>query len=236
MRTTLIFLSLLLCSTSAYAADWGSSKLEEKVKEGNVDAMLCLSDNYALGLDIRQDFPGAIKLLHMAADRGDSEAQFNLGSHYQKGDWGLEKDPVQAFTWFHKAAEGGHSGGQMEIGEMYREGKGIKKDDALATDWLMKAAQQGHPGGEFLLGLQYEAGAGVQKDPVEAYKWLRLGIKGGADHPNNQEMLNSLTEKLSTEQIEEGNRRIAEFKPKWVTKTHEAFCRSLIWPTKDNHN
>src|SRR6266700_841563 len=42
-----------------------------------------------------------------AADTGDSESQFYLGTMYENGSGGLAKDPAQALHWYRKAADQG---------------------------------------------------------------------------------------------------------------------------------
>ena len=53
-----------------------------------------------------------------AAEQGNTNAQNNLGSMYEKGE-GVLKDLNQAAFWYSKAAEQGDSDGQYNLGINY---------------------------------------------------------------------------------------------------------------------
>jgi len=64
---------------------------------------------------------------------------------------------------------------------------------------------------QYNLGVCYYKGAGVAKDYVEAYKWLLLAARqGDEDAKKNITVL----EKLTPEQIAEGQTRARNFKPR----------------------
>src|SRR6266496_4967168 len=69
--------------------------------------------------------------LYEAAERGDAEAQFNLGMMYSTG-LGIEKDDSAAFRWNQKAAEQGHKEAEFILGLMFHEGAGTAKDETQA--------------------------------------------------------------------------------------------------------
>jgi TPR repeat protein len=54
-----------------------------------------------------------------AAEQGDAEAQFNLGSRYIFG-MGVAQDKVKAAEWYRKAAEQGHEAAQKKLDELER--------------------------------------------------------------------------------------------------------------------
>ena len=51
------------------------------------------------GQGVPQDFAEAAKSYHLAADRGDARARYDLGLSYAKGETG-EPDSVSAYIWF----------------------------------------------------------------------------------------------------------------------------------------
>ena len=55
-----------------------------------------------------------VKQLQQAAEQGDAEAQFILGSCYEAGD-GVKQDKAEAVKWFRKAAEQGHAKAQYNL-------------------------------------------------------------------------------------------------------------------------
>ena len=81
--------------------------------------------------------------LRGAAEKGDVQAQLNLGEMYRTGE-GVAQDYKEAAAWFRKAADQGLAQAQYDLGLMYHEGKGVAKDDKEAAAWFRKAADQGH--------------------------------------------------------------------------------------------
>lgn len=84
----------------------------------------------------------AAKEFRKAAERGDANAQFNLGECYSLG-LGVSKNDVEATEWYAKAAEQGHARAQCYLGGCYFYGKGKPKDEKKAIEWYSKAAKQG---------------------------------------------------------------------------------------------
>jgi hypothetical protein len=74
-----------------------------------------------------------------AAERGDANAQFNLGASYDLG-LGLPQDLAQAAFWYRKAAEQGNVNAQVNLGAMYDYGQGVPRNYAEAYFWLDVAA------------------------------------------------------------------------------------------------
>src|SRR5438552_14898862 len=80
--------------------------------------------------------------LYEAAEKGDAEAQFNLGMMYSTG-LGVEKDEAAAFRWTQKAADQGHGEAEFSLGLMFNEGIGTAKDESEAVRWYRKSADHG---------------------------------------------------------------------------------------------
>ena len=112
------------------------------------------------------------------AERGEAEAQFNLGQMYRKGE-GVPMDAAKAVEWFQKAAEQGNADAQSNLGSMYDEGEGVSKDAAKAVEWWQKAAAQGYAQAQFRLGLAYDVGEGVPKDAAKAVEWYQKAAAQG---------------------------------------------------------
>ena len=84
----------------------------------------------------------AVRLYRIAAERGNSLAQYRLGTRYFLGE-GVNKSNEEAFKWWKRAAEQGNPDAQNNIGRMYAEGTGVKKDRQKALEWWQKAADNG---------------------------------------------------------------------------------------------
>ena len=63
----------------------------------------------------------------LAADEGDTGAQFNLGLLYPRGE-GVPQDHREAARWYRLAAEQGHGGAQNNLGVMYSPGEGVARE------------------------------------------------------------------------------------------------------------
>jgi TPR repeat protein len=66
------------------------------------------------------------------AEKGDAEAQCNLGKFYNKGE-GIEMNKTEAVKWFRKAAEQGNAAAQRFLGLGYSFGQGVEKNQAEAV-------------------------------------------------------------------------------------------------------
>src|SRR5262249_41178640 len=69
------------------------------------------------------------------AERGDANAQAQLGFMYEHGR-GVAQDYVIAVYWYMSAAAQGHPTGQYLLGLMYDKGHGVVRSATLACMWL----------------------------------------------------------------------------------------------------
>lgn len=116
----------------------------------------------------------------MAAQAGDAQAQFVLGTKLLLGAGGLAKKPDEAFKWLTKAAEQGHAGAQANLAHMYAKGIGVARSDKEALRLLRSAAEKGNPEAQTNLGLWYEKGfGGVPKDQAMAVSLYRKASAQG---------------------------------------------------------
>ena len=117
------------------------------------------------------------------AQRGDAEAQYNLGEIYDKGK-GVPEDDTEALKWYRLAAEQGDAGAQYKLGVMYESGRGVHKGWAgsyYPLKWYRLAAEGGYADAQYKLGYMYATGEGVPENDTEAVKWYRLAAdQGGA--------------------------------------------------------
>lgn len=138
-------------------------------------------------LHTKEEFAALEAKYHPAAEQGDAEAQFQLGSLYNSYAVGTDRNErkIEALRWFRKAAEQGHVEAQYRTGNYYRLGQGVvARDKAEADAWFIKAAAQGHTNAMMHLGryreaadlgnprAQYQLGdQSIEKDPAEAMSW-----------------------------------------------------------------
>lgn len=107
-----------------------------------------------------------------SANKGDKNAQYDLGMRYQYGN-GVKKNRSKAHRWLSKSAQAGSPQAQYALSLFYqqyaRNAQGIKK----SLLWIKKAADQGLADAQYSLGMMFRNGSLVHKNPVEARKWLR---------------------------------------------------------------
>ncbi|MCF8088247.1 MAG: SUMF1/EgtB/PvdO family nonheme iron enzyme [Desulfotignum sp.] len=114
----------------------------------------------------------------LEAKQGETDAQYNLGVMYAKGQ-GVEQDYKQGVNWWTKAAEQGHARAQNNLGLMYAKGQGVQKDYKQVVNWWTKAAEQGHTAAQYNLGVMYAKGQGVQQDYKQVINWWTKAAEQG---------------------------------------------------------
>ena len=98
---------------------------------------------YVTGHGVTQDYQEALKWWKLAAERGNSNAQYNRGVMYRDGH-GVTQDYKEAVKWFRLAADQGFAEAQFNLGTMYVAGRGVIQDDASAHMWFNLASSAGH--------------------------------------------------------------------------------------------
>jgi S1-C subfamily serine protease len=157
---------------------------------------------------------GTIAELKANAEKGDADAQFNLGAIYDEGK-DVAQNYAEAVKWFRKAAEQGDARAQNNLGSYYAKGYGVAKDDTEAVKWYRKAAVQGNAVAQYDFAACLWNGDGIPVDFVEAYKWCNLASAQGYDRA--KETLRTFAQFMSSEQVAEAQRLSREFVPRKET-------------------
>ena len=153
--------------------------------------------------------------LRERAERGEPEAQTELGGRYYAGR-GVPQDDAEAARWTARAAEQGYAPAQYNLGLLHFRNRGVAGDDAEAARWYQAAAEQGYAPAQGALGYLYAYGAGVAEDPVAAYMWLELAWRGAADDFTRRlyaQQRGELAARMTAGQVDEGRRRAGAWKP-----------------------
>lgn len=119
-----------------------------------------------------------IKQLREAAERGDVDAQCDLGMAYASGE-AVPQDHALAVQWFRKAAEQGDAFAQLSLGVAYEDGKGVSQDWTQAVHWYRQAAEQGDDAAQYCLGVAYDFGRGVPQDWNRAAQLYLQAVEQG---------------------------------------------------------
>jgi len=135
----------------------------------------------------------------VAAQQGDSEAQFVIGWMYAVGK-GVSKDNQAALKWFLVSAEQGNASGQLGVGWMYKEGHGVPQDYYKAMKWFRLSAEQGDEIAQWHLGWMYANGQGVTQNFEEACSWWI--VSAAKNHPPAKEDLETIKNEMDSYEIQ----------------------------------
>ena len=91
---------------------------------------------------MEKDYQRAVYWYNKAAERGNANAQYNLGYCYNNPVPYIEHDLEKSVYWYTKAAEQGDPIAMNYLGEMYSEGEGIPKDPEKAEYWQKKLLER----------------------------------------------------------------------------------------------
>lgn len=127
-----------------------------------------------------------------AAEAGNSQAQYVLGTLYLQGS-GVERDFGQAAGWFRRAGEEGNlAQAQYALGVLYERGLGVEENQLEALILFQKAADQGHVLGLTKVGEAYLHGRGIAQDYDQARRNFERAAEAG--EPNAQYALGRMYE------------------------------------------
>lgn len=116
----------------------------------------------------------AIAYYRKAAEQGNPDGQFGLGSMYSAGE-GVKRDLGEARRWTTKAAEQGHTQAINVLAQAYLSGDlGVTEEErkgAQALSWIRRAADNNYiPALEALSGAYRTGGYGLAPDAQQADK------------------------------------------------------------------
>lgn len=128
------------------------------------------------GIDSWQkaDYAGAVAIWRPLAEKGDADAQFNLGQAYRLGR-GVPINLATAKSWFERAAGNGHLDAQTTLGLLlFQNG-----DQPGGLKWLKQAAEQGEPRALLVFGTALFNGDGVTQNQVLGYAYVSRAAAQG---------------------------------------------------------
>jgi len=112
--------------------------------------------------------------LKRRCDEGDATAAMQLGFAYDKGLYGLTKNPTTAFSMHKKATYGGCASAATRAGILLIKGRGVPADEEIAMRYLFCGAILGSEHACEHMGHSYAEGInGCEKDEAEALIWYK---------------------------------------------------------------
>jgi TPR repeat protein len=122
----------------------------------------------------RADYSGAVAIWRPLAEKGDADAQFNLGQAYRLGR-GVPTNLAAAKTWFERSASQGHMDAETTLGLLLFQ----NNDQAEGLKWLKKASEKGEPRAMLVYGTALVNGDSVTQDPVLGYAFVSRAAAQG---------------------------------------------------------
>eukprot|EP00475_Leptophrys_vorax_P035131 TRINITY_DN5753_c0_g1_i1.p1 TRINITY_DN5753_c0_g1~~TRINITY_DN5753_c0_g1_i1.p1 ORF type:complete len:286 (-),score=67.28 TRINITY_DN5753_c0_g1_i1:10-867(-) len=144
--------------------------LQRALDINDIDAMFYVGECYEKGAGATQDDAKAAHWYKQAADRGHSEAKFNLGLLLEK-----EGNFSEAWKLFYAAGNAGHARARTRVGTYYEHGyEFAKKNDQAAVRFYTLAAASPNPDPEAAvrMGLACLAGRGTEQSNRSAFDWF----------------------------------------------------------------
>ena len=173
---------------------------QELASKGYAPARVNLGAMYLAGIGTKTNRAEGLMQFRLAAEAGDSRAQYAIAESYLNGFVG-ERDPTKAFFWFMKSAQQGFPRALRQVGRMYLQGNGVTKDQLEASRWSEQAltaflkqpeeylhVASIHPAGvasvkkyfsSSVIAEMYENGEGTPVNLSEAIKWYKISAEAG---------------------------------------------------------
>ena len=124
----------------------------------------------------RSDYSGAVAIWRPLAEKGDADAEFNLGQAYRLGR-GVPTNLAMAKAWFERAASQGHVDAQTTLGLLlFQNG-----EQPEGLKWLKQAAEQGEPRALLVYGTALVNGDGITQDPILGYAYVSRAAAQGLE-------------------------------------------------------
>ena len=112
------------------------------------------------------------------AQAGDAAEQYRLGTYYEYGWEGFEKNEANAFSWFLKSANQNELKAVKAVAKAYEFGRlGVEKDSKKYVEWLRKGVELNDAASMTDFGDLYRSGKhGVTKNDKEFLKWTLKAV------------------------------------------------------------
>lgn len=138
-------------------------------------------------------FTGAVELedqnifnlFFPAAQKGDSDAQFIIGTLYLDGN-GVEQNYYEAVEWLQKSVNQGNTKGLYPLGWCNQFGKGKEIDKREALRLYKMAVEDPNiindykSSAQFQIGRLYQEGDGIKQDFNKALYWYKQSAQNGS--------------------------------------------------------
>ena len=149
------------------------------------------------------NYEEAVRQWRPLADRGDADAQYNLGQAYKLGR-GVPLNSTLAEQWYERAARQGHEQAGANLGLILFQ-NGRRRD---AMPYIERAAAGGDPRAQYVLGTALFNGDVVARDLPRAYALMSRAAAEGL--PPAVQQLQAMIQHLSPEDRARGEQLAAQ--------------------------
>src|SRR5436190_3244000 len=139
----------------------------------------------------------AFELYNLAAEKGYSSAQNNLGFLYVT-EGGVKRNLKLAIYWLQRAVENENKYAHDYLGICYELGIGVNKDKIKAFELYKKSAEIGHINAKFHLGYCYVNGIGTKINKEKGFElYDEIGISNAINrlrltYDDEEEIVNDI--------------------------------------------
>jgi TPR repeat protein len=198
------------------AASWW----KKAAASGNTEAQSFISEEFHRNQPTGPYMDQRLVMLYIkATEKGDAEAEWEIGRAYANGSGVIKENKSEAANWFRKAADKGHVTAQCNLADAYLAGEGVEKNPAIAFELFEQAANRGRTYAQISLAHCFEDGVGCKTDLIAALMW---GTIASLAEQNQQSMttvmwlrsgLPSLKSRMTPEQIKTAEVHAREWHP-----------------------
>ena len=157
------------------------------------------------------EYEKALPVCIEAGKSGHLDSQSILGEIYDR-----KGDSQETYFWWIRAANAGYIPARNQLamkfyygGSVFGPEEGWRQDYPRAYSLWKKDAVNGHAPAQFMVAEMHHKGQGVRQDLAEAWAWFMLALDEG--YKLASDSLYELKNKMSREQLEEGNRRYQNY-------------------------
>lgn len=182
-----------LCNYGYYLEEKGNlvealRYYEAGARKGQVIAAYNAGYCYNAGNGTEKNLEKAFEYFMIAAEGGDMDGQFQVGSFYFEGKGNVTVDYAKAVYWLAKSAEQGCKWAYPRLGVCYQQGLGVRKDYACALDLFARGEEHLDDYSSLLagyvlngLGTAYAFGYGTNEDIARGIAYLDRAIEEGSE-------------------------------------------------------
>ena len=156
------------------------SKVFQEAEKADASLPVAPSELRKLGVGIHK-ITKRLYWYRAAADHGDSEAMYAIGTWYSSGLYGVKHNLATACEWFKNASELGLGKATRELAWCYVNGRGVRRDEKKAIELYIKSAGQGdHSSADCLGHTYYNGQCGMAVNITSSLKWFRVAAELGS--------------------------------------------------------